>query len=60
MISHRVNDSFIALNRLLGAKKRLLASSPMTANGRLIRPGALHPAKGVDLPMLQKSRRTSA
>ena len=57
LTSRRVNDSFIALNRLLGASETAYwLQSPLTANGRSYPAGSLYiAAKTSALPVLQKS-----
>ncbi|MGH9838872.1 MAG: M14 family metallopeptidase [Blastocatellia bacterium] len=52
----RVNDAFIALNRLLGAgEEAYWLGQPLTANGRTWPAGALYiPAKNTTLARLQK------
>jgi zinc carboxypeptidase len=54
--SHRVNDSFIALNRLLAANEDgYLLQDPMKANGRTFPAGTLYiKASGSTLSLLQK------
>jgi len=54
--SHRVNDSFIALNRILAANEEAyLLRDPINANGRIIPAGTFYiPARGSTLPLLQK------
>jgi len=57
LTSRRVNDSFIALNRLLGAnEKAYWLQSPLTANGRSYPAGSLYiAAKASTLSVLQKA-----
>ena len=57
LTSHRVNDAFIALNRLLAANEEAYwLQSPMTANGRTYPAGTLYiTAKSSTLPLLQKA-----
>ena len=57
LTSHRVNDAFIALNRLLAANEEAYwIQSPMTANGRSYQAGTLYiTAKRSTLPLLQKA-----
>src|SRR5207249_595876 len=54
--SHRVNDSFIALNRLLAANEdAYLLQDPMKANGRNFPAGTLYiKASGSTVALLQK------
>ncbi|MEK6325252.1 MAG: M14 metallopeptidase family protein [Acidobacteriota bacterium] len=56
LTSHRVNDSFIALNRLLAAQEEAYwLQRPMTMNGRTYPAGALYiTARGSTVPLLQK------
>src|SRR5206468_2063008 len=57
LTSHRVNDAFIALNRLLAANEEAYwLQSLMTANGRAYPAGTLYiTAKSSTLPILQKA-----
>ncbi len=57
LTSHRVNDAFIALNRLLAANEEAYwLQSSMTANGRTYPAGTLYiTAKSSTLPRLQKA-----
>ena len=57
LTSHRVNDSFVVLNRLLGQNEEAyLLQDPMTANGRTYPAGAFYiAAKSSTLPILQKA-----
>jgi hypothetical protein len=56
LTSRQVNDSFIALNRLLGANEEAYwLQSPMTAHGKTYPAGTLYiPAKSATLQHLQK------
>ena len=57
LTSDRVNDAFIALNRLLAANEEVYwLQSPMTANGRNYPAGTLYiTAKSSTLPLLQNA-----
>jgi hypothetical protein len=57
LVSRRVNDSFILLNRLLGANEDAYwLQAPMTAKGRTYPAGTLYvTGKGSTLGMLQKA-----
>ena len=57
LTSHRVNDAFIALNRLVAANEEAYwLKSPLTANGRTYPAGALYiTASSLTLPLLQKA-----
>src|SRR6185295_7453703 len=56
LTSHRVNDSFTALNRLLAANEdAYLLNDPVSANGRSFPAGTLYiTARKSTLPLLQK------
>jgi hypothetical protein len=56
LTSHRVNDAFVALNRLLAANEEAYwLKSPLTAQGRAYPAGTLYiTAKNSTLPLLQK------
>jgi hypothetical protein len=56
LIDHRVNDSFIAVNRLLKANEEVYwLTSPVSANGKQFPAGTMFvPARPTTLPILQK------
>ncbi|OFW27369.1 MAG: peptidase [Acidobacteria bacterium RIFCSPLOWO2_02_FULL_65_29] len=56
LISHQMNDAFVAVNRLLKANEEVYwLKSAVTANGRSYAPGAMYvPAKATTLPILRK------
>jgi hypothetical protein len=56
LLSHQVNDAFVAVNRLLKAGEEVYwLKSATTANGRSYPPGVMYiPAKATTLPILQK------
>ena len=56
MISHQINDAFIAVNRLLKAHEDVYwLKSPASANGKTFAPGAMYiPAKASTFAVLQK------
>src|SRR2546428_12794987 len=56
LLSHQVNDAFIAVNRLLKANEEAYwLKSPATVNGKAYSAGAMYiPAKATTLPILQK------
>ena len=56
LLSHEVNDAFVAVNRLLKANEEVhWLKSPWTVAGRTIPAGAMYiPARAATLPILQK------
>src|ERR1700730_2663267 len=56
VLSHQVNDAFIAVNRLLKANEDVYwLTSPVSASGKTFAPGAMYiPAKTSTLAVLQK------
>ena len=56
LISHQVNDAFVAVNRLLKANEEVYwLKSAVMANNKNYTPGAMYvPAKATTLPILQK------
>jgi Zinc carboxypeptidase len=56
LLSHQVNDAFVAVNRLLKANEEVFwLKSAVTTNGKSYAPGAFYiPAKATTLPILQK------
>jgi hypothetical protein len=56
ILSHQVNDSFIAINRLLGSAEDVYwLRQPFNLNGRAYGPGTIYiPNKTTTLPKLQK------
>ncbi len=56
LLSHQVNDSFIAINRLLAAAEDVYwLKQPLSANGKTYGPGTIYvPNKTSTLPELQK------
>jgi zinc carboxypeptidase len=56
LLSHQVNDAFVAVNRLLKAGEDVYwLKSPASANGKTFAPGAMYiPAKASTLAVLQK------
>ena len=57
LLSHEVNDAFVAINRLLKANEEVFwLKSPATANGKTYPAGTIYiPAKATTLPILQKA-----
>ncbi|MGH9967453.1 MAG: M14 family metallopeptidase [Pyrinomonadaceae bacterium] len=56
LLSHQVNDSFVAINRLLGSTEEVYwLKQPFTANGKAYGPGTIYiPAKTSTLGKLEK------
>ncbi|MBI3492283.1 MAG: peptidase, partial [Acidobacteria bacterium] len=56
LVSHQVNDSFVAVNRLLKANEDVYwLKSPFSANGKQYAAGTIYvPAKASTMPILQK------
>ncbi len=56
LLSHQVNDAFVAVNRLLKANEEVYwLKSPWTVGGKTYPVGAMYiPAKPTTLPILQK------
>ncbi len=56
LLSHQVNDAFIAINRLLAGNEEVYwLKQPFSANGKSYGPGTIYiPAKPSTLPKLQK------
>jgi hypothetical protein len=56
LLSHEVNDAFIAMNRLLAAGEEIFwLKQPLTVNGKIFAPGAIYiPAKQTTFARLEK------